>query len=207
MELEKIWKRLEAEKLEVVKPTALAEWPPRSKHPVRRLEQSFLAGLMFILFFEGAFVYLFLDFKHPLVRTFMGLLIVGYLFAFLINYRIYRGIRNEIDFSKDLHQTLNTIYTNVTTALRFQRRAGLFIYPVAASAGFLLGFSTQKDTELIIQETSLLAIMVGVSIALTPIGYWLSTWLEKHSYGKYCAQLKDLMAQLESAKKLEGPTA
>lgn len=207
MELEKIWKKLEVEKLEVVKPTALAEWPPRSKHPVRKLEQSFLTGLMFILFFEGAFVYLFIDFKHPLVRAFMGLLILCYLFAFLVNYRIYRGIRSEIDFSKDLQQTMSTIYQNVTTALRFQRRAFLFVYPVAASAGFLLGFATQKDPSRVIQETWLLAVMVGLSIALTPIGYWLGTWLEKHSYGKYCAQLKDLITQLElTQKEQERPT-
>lgn len=201
MELQDIWKKLETEKLEVVNTTSLAEWPPRSKHPVRKLESSFFIALLFVVFFEGIFVYLFINFTHPLVRTFLGLVILCYVFFFIMNYRVYRDIRKEIDFSNNLHQTLKAIYGNVVASLRFQRRASIFIYPIAASAGFLLGFATQKDPGMVIQETWLLLTMIGVSLLITPFGYWLARWMEKVSYEKYCNQLKELIAQIEASSK------
>jgi hypothetical protein len=201
MDLHEIWKKLETEKLEVVKTSPLTEWPPKSKHPVSKLEQSFFFALLWIVFFEGVFAYLFIDFTHTLVRAFMGLLIVCYAFGFVVNYRVFKQIRREIDFSKNLFQTLSSIYNNVITTLRFQRRAFILIYPIAASAGFLLGFSTQKDPGRVIAEPRLLLIMIGASIAITPFGYWIARWLEKTSYDKYCAQLKALIDQIESTKE------
>lgn len=201
MELESIWKKLEAEKLEVVQPTRLVEWPPRTKHPVKKLERAFLTALLFSAFFEGIFVYLFTDFSHILVRSFLALVIIAYVFFFVINYRVYRDIRKEVDFSKDLHTTLSTIYTKVDQALRFQRRAALYIYPVAASTGFLVGFASEKNPDRVLQEPWLMAVMIGVSILLTPAGYYLARWMEKVSYEKYCEQLKSLIAELERPER------
>jgi len=203
MELQQLWKKLEQDKLEVVKATALAEWPPRSKHPVRKLEQGFLVALLFVVFFEGAFLYLFLQFEHPLVRSFLLAVILCYVFFFVVNYRVYRDIRKRLDFSDNLYHTLTHIYQKVDTSLRFQRRAAIFIYPIAASAGFLMGFATEKDPSQIIEEPKLLLIMVVVSALLTPLGYWLARVMEKHSYGKYCTQLKELINQMEPGKNEE----
>ncbi|MFZ5973013.1 MAG: hypothetical protein ACOYXA_15605 [Bacteroidota bacterium] len=203
MELQQLWKKLEQDKLEVVKATALAEWPPRSKHPVRKLEQGFLLALLFVVFFEGAFLYLFLQFEHPLVRSFLLLVILGYVFFFVVNYRVYRHIRKRLDFSDNLYHTLTHIYQKVDTSLRFQRKAAIFIYPIAASAGFLMGFATEKDPSQIIEEPKQLLIMVVVSALLTPLGYWLARVMEKHSYGKYCTQLKELINQMEPGKNDE----
>lgn len=200
MELKEIWKKLETEKLEVVRATALAEWPPKSKHPVRKLERAFFYALLYVVFFEGAFVYLLINFQQPLVRLFLVLVILSYVFFFVVNYKVYKKIRSSIDFSGDLFSTLSSIYNNVTASLRFQRKAAIFIYPVAGSAGFLLGFATEKDPSLVIQEPWLLLIMIGTSLALTPVGYYLAKWLEKISYGKYCLQLKNLIDQLEIEK-------
>ena len=199
-----MWKKLETEKLEVVKATALADWPPKSKHPVRKLEHGFLIALLFVVAFEGGFTYLFIKFEHPLVRTFLALVILSYVFFFVVNYRVYRDIRKEIDFAENLYRTLTTIYQKVDAGLRFQRKAAIFIYPIAASAGFLLGFATEKDPSMVIEEPWLLATMVGVSIVLTPIGYWLALWMEKHSYQKYCNQLKELISQLEQHESANG---
>ncbi len=197
MELQQLWKKLEQDKLEVVKATTLAEWPPKSKHPVRKLEQAFLAALLFVVFFEGAFIYLFLQFTHPLVRAFLLLVILCYVFFFVVNYKVYKEIRQKLDFSDNLYQTLTHIYHKVDTSLRFQRRAAIFIYPIAASAGFLMGFATEKDPTQVIEEPKLLLAMVAASAILTPLGYWLARVMEKYSYGKYCTQLKELIKQME----------
>lgn len=197
MELQELWKKLETEKLEVVRATSLAEWPPKSKHPVRKLERAFLAALIFVIAFQGVFLYLFFSFDHPLVRTFVALVIISYLFFFVVNFRVYRKIREGIDFSENLQSTLVSIYNNVTEGLRFQRKAALFIYPIAASAGFLIGFATEKDPSVVVEEAWILLIMVIASLVLTPVGYFLAKWMEKVSYGKYCAQLKTLIDEME----------
>lgn len=197
MELQEIWKKLETEKLEVVRATSLVEWPPKSKHPVRKLFNAFLGALLFVVFFEGIFVYLFVKSDHPLVQLFLALVIIAYVFFFVVNYKVFRSIQNGIDLSGNINETLRSIYNSVTSGLAFQRKASLIIYPIAASAGFLLGFSTQKDPSRVIQEWYLLAIMIGVSIALTPLSYWLARWMEKISYQKYCDQLKALIDQTD----------
>ena len=197
MELREIWKKLEAEKLEVVRATSLAEWPPKSKHPVRKLERAFLAGLLFVVTFELIFLYLFWVFQHPLVRFFLVLVIICYILFFIWNYKVYRLIRQGIDFGGNLKSTLNKIYQDVTASLQFQRKAALFIYPIAAAAGFLMGFATQKDPSVIMDKPWIIVIMVVTAIVLTPLGYWLARWMEKVSYGKYCDQLKQLIDEMK----------
>lgn len=201
MELQEIWKKLETEKLEVVRTTSLMEWPPKSKHPVRKLERAFLAALIFVVFFEAVFAYLFFSFDHPLVRTFVALVIISYVLFFVVNFRVYRRIRQGIDFSENLQSTLVSIYNKVMEGLRFQRKAAIFIYPIAASAGFLVGFASEKDPSLVVEEPWILLSMVIASIVLTPVGYFLAKWMEKVSYGKYCAQLKTLIDEMEINSK------
>lgn len=197
MELREIWKKLETEKLEVVRATSLAEWPPKSKHPVRKLERAFLAGLVFIVIFELVFCSLLWFFEHPLVRLFLVLVIICYILFFIWNYKVYRVIRKGIDFGGNLKRTLNQIYNDVNASLRFQRKAALFIYPIAASAGFLIGFATQKDPSVMMDKPWIILVMVTTAIVLTPAGYYLAKWMEKVSYGKYCDQLKLLIDEMQ----------
>ena len=197
MELREIWKKLETEKLEVVRATSLTEWPPKSKHPVRKLERAFLAGLVFVVIFELIFFYLFWVFQYPIVRFCLALVIFCYLLFFIWNYKVYRLIRKGIDFGGNLKETLNKIYHDVNASLKFQRKAALFIYPIASSAGFLIGFATQENPSVIMDNPWIIGVMVVTSVILTPAGYYLAKWMEKVSYGKYCDQLKQLIDEMK----------
>jgi hypothetical protein len=197
MDIKQIWEKLEKEKLESSQTDTLLKWPKKSKHPVNKLRQSFLIALLMTVFFLGLFSYLFAANNLLLLRIFIGLVIAAYLFFFVINYRIYREVSQPIDFSDSLLITLKNIYQNIDRMLRFQRKSALFIYPIAASTGFLLGFSESKDPLLVFQNPKLLLSMIGISLILTPLCYWLAIWMEKISYGKYIVQLKDLIDSME----------
>lgn len=197
MDIKQIWEKLEKEKLESSQTDTLLKWPKKSKHPVNKLRQSFLIALLMTVFFLGLFSYLFAANNQLLLRIFIGLVIAAYLFFFVINYRIYREVSQPIDFSDSLLITLKNIYQNIDRMLRFQRKSALFIYPIAASTGFLLGFSESKDPLLVFQNPKLLLSMIGISLILTPLCYWLAIWMEKISYGKYIVQLKDLIDSME----------
>lgn len=197
MDINQIWEKLEKEKLESSQTDSLLKWPNKSKHPVNKLRQSFFIALLMTAFFLGLFCYLFVANNLLLLRIFIGLVIAAYLFFFVINYKIYREVSKPIDFSESLLITLKTIYQNIDSMLRFQRKSALFIYPIAASTGFLLGFSESKDPLLVFQNPNLLLSMIGISLLLTPLSYWLAIWMEKISYGKYVLQLKELIDSIE----------
>ncbi|HNV29188.1 MAG TPA: hypothetical protein PKJ83_08635, partial [Cyclobacteriaceae bacterium] len=93
--------------------------------------------------------------------------------------------------------TLKQVYDNTSSTLAFQRKASLIMYPLAATAGFLLGLSVEKDAALMIQKWQVqIALLISI-VVLTPSSYWLARWMEKVSYGKYLTQLKDLLQQFE----------
>jgi len=200
-ELDDIWKKLSFEKLEATQITPPVQWPLHSKHPVRKLLHAFGIGLRMSAVFVLIWIYFLVVFEQIEVKIFMGLMIVGYLFFFFLNYKVFREIRRETDFSGNLLVILKTIYQKATRTLAFQRKAALFIYPVAGSAGFILGFAWDKDPERVFHDTSLLATMIIVSIVLTPIAYYVAQWVDQKAFGKYCDQLKVIIDDMEQSEE------
>ncbi len=196
MDLKEIWKKLETDKLN--KPVLGAvEVRNSSHHPVQKLIKLFKLTLGFAIFFELAFTYLLVVTPQPIVKVFLIIMIIVYLFFFLLNYKVLRNIQHSFRLDLNLKSTLKQVYENTSSTLAFQRKASLIIYPLAATAGFLLGLSVEKDAALMIQKWQVqIALLISI-IILTPSSYLLALWMEKVSYGKYLAQLKDLLQQFE----------
>lgn len=196
MDLKEVWKKLDQEKLNQSVLGAI-EIRKNSKHPIQKLIQLFKVTLGFAIFFELAFTYLLVVTPQAIVKVFLILMIIVYLFFFLLNYRVLRNIQRSFRLDLNLKSTLKQVYDNTSSTLAFQRKASLIIYPLAATAGFLLGLSIEKDAALMIQKWQVqIALLISI-IILTPSSYLLARWMEKVSYGKYLAQLKDLLQQFE----------
>lgn len=203
MDLKETWKKLELEKLQ--KPvTGAVEVRKTSRHPVRKLIIGFQVALGFVIFFGAIFLYLMIVMPQPIVKFFMLLMIIAYIFYFIVNYRVLKKIRSSNRMDLSLLSTLKQVYNNVQSSLAFQRKSSLLIYPVAAAAGFILGLSTHDEAIVLLQKREILISLVVAVIILTPFSYYLAVWMERVSYGKYLKQLHELIAQFEQEEKQAG---
>jgi len=196
MDLKEAWKKLESHKLS--KPVAgSVHIQKRSKHPVQKLILLFKVTLGFAIFFELGFIYLFAIMPQLIVKIFLVIMIITYAFFFLLNYKALRKIKHSFRLDLSLKNTLKQVYDNSMSTLAFQRKASLIIYPLAATAGFLMGLAAEKDAAMMMQKWQVQVILLIAIIILTPSCYYLARWMEKVSYGKYLHQLRDLIAQFE----------
>lgn len=196
MDLKEAWKKLEREKLN--KPVSGAvEVRKTSKHPVQKLILLFKATLVFAIFFDLFFIYLLVTTPQLIVKIFLAIMIIVYLFFFILNYRILKDIQHSFRLDQNLKGTLQQVFDNTMYTLAFQRKSSLFMYPLAATTGFLLGLSVEADAAVMMQKWQVILALVIAIIMLTPASYYLARWMEKVSYGKYLSQLRDLIQQFE----------
>ncbi|MCW5911442.1 MAG: hypothetical protein KIT62_10225 [Cyclobacteriaceae bacterium] len=197
MDLKEAWKKLEQKKLN--QPIVGSEEVYNSsKHPIQKLMRSFKIALGFVVFFEAAFAYLAIVMPQPIVKIAMVLMMVVYIFYFVTNYHTLNHIKTTFRMDQNLSYTLQSIYDNTQQSLKFQRKSALFIYPLAATCGFLLGLSIERDVIEVLQNRSSWIILAITIAVLTPISYYIAILLERAGYGRYLDQLRGLIQQLNS---------
>jgi len=196
MDLKEAWKKLDADKLS--KPVmGSVHIQKKSKHPVQKLILLFKITLGFAISFEAGFIYLLIIMPQPIVKVFMAVMIVIYIFFFLLNFRILKKIQHSFRLDLNLKNTLQQVYDNTVSTLAFQRKSSIVIYPIAATAGFLLGLSVETDAALMMQKWQVQVALLTSILILTPASYYLALWMEKVSYQKYLNQLHELIQQFE----------
>ena len=120
----------------------------------------------------------------------------GYIFFFVTNYSMYSRIKTNFPFDQSLRAVLIHSYDYISANIRFQERVALYIYPIAAASGFLMGGASGGDLEVMLQKKSVLLILLITVIILTPLAYYLTRWMYKVSYGKCLIELKKLIDEL-----------
>jgi len=196
-DLQELWKKMEDKQWKELPSDLPFSFSGKSRHPVQKLKTAFALALGYVVFFEGVFVYLLFAFPQPLVRIFLMLVVAAYVFYFFVNLKVYNFIKKETDFSLNLKQTLTAIYEKISASLQFQRKSVIVIYPISATAGFLMGLSIENDTLTAMQEKVMILALIITVIVLTPLCYWAARWMENVSYGRYLKQLKLLIQSLE----------
>ena len=92
----------------------------------------------------------------------------GYIFFFVTNYSMYSRIKTNFPFDQSLRAVLIHSYDYISANIRFQERVALYIYPIAAASGFLMGGASGGDLEVMLQKKSVLLILLITVIILTP---------------------------------------
>ena len=197
MDLQEAWKKLETDKL--TKPvTGAVHIQKKSKHPVQKLKTAYLQTTGFSILFLIGFIALFFYFHEALVKGGLVLVILSYIFFLVTNFSMYRKINVVLPVDKSLKQVLTHTHQFITDNIRFQKRVALFIYPIAGTAGFMMGGSVGGgNVEKMMQDTTVLIIGGVVMVVLTPLCYLLANWMYKISYGKCLVELQERIDQLE----------
>jgi len=197
MELKEVWKKLERDKLE--KPVRGAvPVHKKSRHPVQKLKNAYLGTTAFAIISLAGFIYLLLTFQHPLVRGSLFLVILGYIFFLVTNLTMFAKIKVVLPVDQSLKAALVYTHDFIASNIRFQERVALFIYPVAGTAGFILGGDVGGgNLEKMLTNPVILIILAGVLVIMTPLCFYLTRWMYKVSYGKCLTELKGMIEELE----------
>jgi len=198
MDLQEVWKKLKKNKLE--KPVlGTVEIRKKSKHPVQKLKNAYLQTTGFSLAFLIGFIVLFFMFPEPIVKVGLALVIVGYVFFFVVNFNMYRKVNVVLPVDQNLKSAMQHTYDFITANIHFQEYTAVFIYPIAASAGFLMGGAVGSgDIDGMLQKKFVIIALIVTAIVLTPIAFYLTRWLYKVSYGKCLKELKERIDELEN---------
>ena len=141
-----------------------------------------------------------LIFYFPYWQVQLGLLIVSAfnIWIMLASYRLYNSIDPTLSQGNVL-QTLKMHHQQFTAWFKQQLRMAVFIYPVAAAAGFMLGgaVGSGKDVGAFLSKPFVwvaLAICVAV---LVPLGLLLAKYMNRKAFGRYVDELKEHIDELE----------
>lgn len=199
MDLREVWKRVEAEKLS--QPVAGAvEVRTTSKHPVAKLKRAYLISTAFALVFLIGFIVLFFKYDEPLVKGSLVLVIAGYIFFLVVNFSMYRKINVALPVDQSLRKALAHTHDFITDNIRFQERVALYLYPIAAASGFLMGGASGGDLDAMLQKKIVLIILLVTVAILTPVGFYIARWMYRVSYGKCLIEIKGLINELDNPR-------
>lgn len=170
-----------------------------SKDPLIKLKRNLLAGAALGLLIAG--FYIFVMVKFPVWQVFLclGIVLLFTVWASIKSFLLYKEMSKTIP-GNSLLQELENHYAKVKKWMSLQQEVGLLIYPVSATAGFMIGGSLgagKTITEVMQKPTMIIALLIALCI-LVPLCFYLSKWMCKKAFGRYAEQLRQNIEILKS---------
>jgi hypothetical protein len=195
MELKQIWRDIDSKILK--HPTAGSlHIKQKSNAPVQKILNIYRLGFILIGFILAMLIIYFLIAQTLALKISIAAVIVVFIGFMLLQVTPYIRISHTVRMDQDARVTIIKILEFVTANMRLQERVGLFLCPIAAGTGFILGLLAKgKSINLLVSNRSLLFILAVTSIILTPLGFYASRWMNNRSFGRYIKELKRLIEE------------
>jgi len=203
MDIQQEWNRLNESRFTAGEPARLAvadlmQHPKTS--PLIVLRRNALINTGFAMAFLVLIGVLFIRVPHPYIRICLGVMILAYLAALLFTAYKFRNLPPLPGMDGALLPVMKAYHDQLRSWLDWQEKVALFIYPVSAIGGALLGISTEGNLDEILQKPPVLWILAIATILITPAAHWLARWMGKITFGKYLDQLKTNIDLLEKSE-------
>jgi len=134
------------------------------------------------------------------IQILLAIVLVFCIWTVVITVKLYRQTNIIIASGASLLEQLKSNKASVERYISVQMKVSLFVYPFDIAAGFLVGgvAGSGKPVEVFFQHT-IAQVMLGVVIVIfTPLSYYLTRYLFQLFFGRYMAQLTQLIADLEA---------
>lgn len=199
MDLKKTWDKLQERQQDVAldEATILHAIHQQSQGPVRKIQKGFTFKIGFIPLFMLLFVYIGLVVDEALVSGLQFFMAGVYVSAFVLFLSQYKKIKAGVPMDEGLLPHLKHYHQFISRILRQEERIALFIYPVALTAGFLLGFTSSATLEEFFNSRWAIILLAGCWVVLTPLSHMLAKWMNRISFGKYLTELEAHIRELE----------
>ncbi|HCL04707.1 MAG TPA: hypothetical protein DHW64_01515 [Chitinophagaceae bacterium] len=193
MSIEKTWKDIDEQSDEalaaLLRPQVLERL--QTKNPLATIKKNMLMNSIWAILI--AVGYLLIIFYFPFWQT---RLCIGFLFLFtswaaFSTLKEYRNIEPGSSGNSVLEE-LERHYTNINKWMQQQKRAGIYIYPVSAVGGFMLGgtMGSGKTVDEIMMKPVMWIALLIVTAILVPCGFYLAKILSYRAFGRHLEALK-----------------
>lgn len=197
MDISETWKKLEKEKLE--RPIEGDFQKGKSKHPVERLKQNYFIKTIMMVVFLLCFAGMFLYFDQLLIKVTLGVLVAAYAIFLVSSYLMYKNIKSDVSMDRSLITVLTETKERVSRGVRFETTSSMIIFPFAATAGYMMGYTVSgNDINNIFNSTTQILIFTAVLVVFMVLGYFLGRKLTREGYGKYLDQIGGMIEQLKA---------
>lgn len=170
----------------------------QSRMPLRKLRNNLVTGMVWALVITCGYIIVLFSFMQWLVYITIGVLIVFNIVIMAESWKLYRKTPSAITPSNSLKQELTVHYNSFQKWWSVQQKLSLFVYPIAAAGGFILGGSagSGKPVEDFLYNPRIFGILGLTVLVLVPLCYFGARWMFNYTYGKHLKQLKATIDEL-----------
>jgi hypothetical protein len=170
----------------------------QSKSPLGKLKRNLLIGIIWAVIITSFYIAVLF-----IVDIWQGYVALATLSVFnvviaLDSWKLYKNINVNISTTNSLKDELQKNYTSFNRWWRIQERLSLFVYPIAAAGGFIIGgvWGSGKPVEAFLYNTRMLIILAVTILVLVPLCYYGARWMFNFAYGKHLEKIKLLIDEL-----------
>ncbi len=170
-----------------------------SHNPLEKIRKNLLMNIVFGFIVCFFYVFIITYYNILQVQIAIGCVLIFSLWALLTAWQEYKKINSSALPSLPVLIELKRHHQSISAWLITQQRVALFVYPVSASGGFMLGgvIGSGKPVEAFIGSSFILISLLVTLIILVPASYYLAKWFSKISFGKHLKALEENIKDLE----------
>lgn len=203
MSIEKTWKDIDEQSDEalaaLLKPQVLERL--QSKDPLATIKKNMLINSIWAILIALGYLLIIIYFPFWQTRLCIGFLFLFTCWAAYSTLQEYRNIRLSSPGNSVLNE-LERHYNNIKRWMQQQKRAGIFIYPISAAGGFMLGgtMGSGKTVDEIMRKPIMWIALLIVTAILVPCGFYLAKKLSHRAFGRHLELLKK---NIDDLKRVE----
>jgi len=193
MSIEKTWKDIDEQSDEALVALLKPEVVNRlqSKNPLATIKKNMLINSIWAMLIALGYLFIIVYFPFWQTRLCIGFLFVFTCWAAYSTLREYKNI-TLLSPANSVLEELEKHYTNISKWMQQQKRAGIYLYPVSAAGGFMLGgaMGAGKTVDEIMMKPVMWIALLIVTAILVPCGFYLAKLLSHRAFGRHLEALK-----------------
>lgn len=170
-----------------------------SHHPLWKLRRAIRLNLVFGTIITMGYLALFPFIGDGVVLALFGLVMAYNLWSLVNTLQLYRRIPAHVPPDHDLLSVLREQAEATTTWMKLHQRTGLIMYPLAVTAGFLLGGMQGAGAPPgVFLAKPAVQLVLGIAlIVLVPVCYFAVRWMTHAAFGVHVEAVRMRIAELE----------
>ena len=177
--------------------------PKLSSHnPLVKIKKNLLNNMVAAVLICMLYIFVIFYFQIWQVQIAIGLVLIFSLWALYTAYQQYKKLNTTVSSHSSVLDELKRHYQSITNWMNTQQKVALYIYPVSAAGGFMLGgvLGSGKPVAAFMQKPFVLIVLLIAIIILVPVCWYMAKWMFNYSFGKHLKALKKNIDALEEEK-------
>jgi hypothetical protein len=176
-----------------------------SAQPLQKLNRQWNMRIAFTVVIAPLWLVAVFYFHEIIIQLLMGLVFLANLWSLYISLKLKNKMQKDAGLNLPVLENLKTTHNLISTAIKLEERVFIFIYPISVAAGFFAGISVSGASNNIahhpVKVLTILSILAGCIIILTPLSHFFAKWLNKLAFGNYLKELNRVIESYESEKQ------